>query len=317
MNPPNDFSVIIPAYNAQETISQSLKSVLNQTHPAKEIIVIDDGSTDDTAGIIKEIKKHNPRVQYHFQENRGVSSARNYGISLAKHENILFLDSDDVWLQDKILAHLQHLQIHSNCIASFSNYFSFNELKGNITEVNNYKNVGLITGHKLALNLCRINGSSSSFMGKRKVLMDLKGFNPRLEFGEDLDMWVRYSSYGNICDLKKVLVGIRNNPDKFKSYQMGSRWSLSELYFRIWSENKIDMNIQGSRRAARKILRVDLRRNLMHPIKTLREYPKYFKKKFKGLFKDVYFSVYGFYLYLVADLWMEFDLFTNNKRRQC
>ena len=315
MNLIPEFTVVIPAFNAEATISQSIESVLHQIRPINEIIVIDDGSTDSTASIVKSFQKLEDRIRYYFQENCGVSSARNYGVSLAKSENVLFLDSDDVWLRDKLTLHYEHLKNHPNCIGSFTNYFSFDESNGNIVQINNYKNKRLITGHDVALNLSRINGSSSSFMGKKSHLMDLKGFNPKLKFGEDLDLWVRYSSYGNVCDLKKVCVGIRANQAKAKGFQTGSRWNLSELYFQIWSENKIEIYSHASRRAARKILRVDFRRNIMHPMSVLREYTEHFMRGHEGLFKDIFFGTYGFYLYLVADLWMEFDLLIRNKRR--
>ncbi len=94
-------SVIIPAWNAEKLIKETIESALNQTYPNIEIIVIDDGSTDDTANVIKSIK--DPRITYHYQENTGLPACgRNKGAKLAKGQYLAFLDSDDLWLPQKI-----------------------------------------------------------------------------------------------------------------------------------------------------------------------------------------------------------------------
>lgn len=93
-------SVIIPAYNRGDRIERSIQSVLSQTYINMEIIVIDDGSTDDTRDIISKI--HDERIKYFYQENAGACIARNRGIQLAKGEFIAFHDSDDVWYQNKL-----------------------------------------------------------------------------------------------------------------------------------------------------------------------------------------------------------------------
>ena len=91
-------SVVIPAYNAAEHISRTIYSVAGQTFPAKEIIVIDDGSTDSTSEVVKSFGE---KVQYIYQQNAGVSAARNAGIEAATSEWIAFLDADDLWIADK------------------------------------------------------------------------------------------------------------------------------------------------------------------------------------------------------------------------
>lgn len=95
-------SVVIPAYNASLHIRDTLQSVQNQTYENLEIIVVDDGSTDDTASIVKELAERDGRIRLLRQENRGVAAARNYGIEEACGEFIAPIDADDIWLPDKI-----------------------------------------------------------------------------------------------------------------------------------------------------------------------------------------------------------------------
>lgn len=104
------FSVIIPAYNAASYINNSIDSVLNQTVGDFEILVIDDGSEDDTKSIVESIKDE--RIRYIYQSNGGVSSARNTGISNAKGEYICFLDADDLWKPN-------HLEVISRLIKKY------------------------------------------------------------------------------------------------------------------------------------------------------------------------------------------------------
>lgn len=96
-------SVILPTYNRARSIRGSMESILRQTYPHWELLVIDDGSTDHTEEIVSEIAGLDPRVHYHGQsQNRGVAAARNEGIRQARYEYIAFQDSDDIWKEDKL-----------------------------------------------------------------------------------------------------------------------------------------------------------------------------------------------------------------------
>jgi len=98
-------SVIIPVYNREKTVKEAIKSVLEQTWNDLEVIVVDDGSTDKSADVIKSLKDE--RVKYIYQENAGACAARNHGIELAKGEYIAFHDSDDIWHMDKLSKQMQ------------------------------------------------------------------------------------------------------------------------------------------------------------------------------------------------------------------
>lgn len=101
-------SVVIPAYNREKTIEKCLESVINQTYPCYEIVVVDDGSTDSTIRKIEELNCMKVRVLR--QNHKGAQAARNYGIKEAKGDYIAFLDSDDEWLLDKLEKQAPHLK---------------------------------------------------------------------------------------------------------------------------------------------------------------------------------------------------------------
>lgn len=97
---PVKFSVVIPNYNRQDMACDAVESVLRQTYPAHEIIVVDDGSSDDSVRVLRE--KFGPKITLIVQENSGVSTARNAGVEAATGNYICYLDSDDLWREDKL-----------------------------------------------------------------------------------------------------------------------------------------------------------------------------------------------------------------------
>ena len=97
-------TVILPAYNGEKYLSEAVESILSQPYCPQEIIIIDDGSTDNTAAVAKSF---GDAVQYHHQPNQGAGAARNNGINLAQGEFLAFLDADDLWTENK-LAHQMH-----------------------------------------------------------------------------------------------------------------------------------------------------------------------------------------------------------------
>ncbi|MEH2009604.1 glycosyltransferase family 2 protein [Nostoc sp.] len=107
-------SVIIPVYNRDRYIAEAIESVLAQTYPAIELIVVDDGSSDRSA----EIAKRYPII-YHYQSNRRIGSARNAGIALSNGEFLAFLDSDDIWVADKLLKQIAAFEADPNLEAVF------------------------------------------------------------------------------------------------------------------------------------------------------------------------------------------------------
>lgn len=109
-------SVIIPVYNGERYLKEAIKSVLSQDYRLLEIIVVDDGSTDDSATVVQQFGSV---VRYHYQAHAGVSSARNSGVELAQGEFLAFLDADDLWVQDKLTQQVAALTADADLQISF------------------------------------------------------------------------------------------------------------------------------------------------------------------------------------------------------
>jgi len=190
-------SVIIPAYNKGELIKETIDSVLAQTYSNFEIILVDDGSIDNTAEVVRSIK--DSRLKYHYQPNSGLpAKPRNKGVALSNGEYIAFLDHDDVWLAQKLEKQLLALKQYENiALVSTNAYF----IRDNI-----YTKEPLITDLKSGYFndedfLPEIKVIQSSVLIKKSVFLEMKGFDesPDLKAREDYDLWLRmyhrYSCY--------------------------------------------------------------------------------------------------------------------------
>src|SRR3990172_2985097 len=104
-------SVVIPTYNSAQFIGEAVRSVLEQTYSHHEVIVVDDGSTDNSEDVLRLFGE---RIQYIHQENRGPSAARNGGIRLAKGDYICFLDADDLWLPGELEVQVSFMGCHKD-----------------------------------------------------------------------------------------------------------------------------------------------------------------------------------------------------------
>lgn len=188
-------SVIIPTYNRVHTLSRALDSVLAQTHPADEVIVIDDGSTDCT---VELIQNSYPDVKLIQQQNSGVSAARNSGIRASHSDWVALLDSDDEWLPNKLNKQLalvsqqpEYKIIHSDEI------WIRNGVRVNQMKKHTKKGGWIFQG---CLPLCAI--SPSAAMIHSAVFDDVGLFDETLPACEDYDLWLRITSHYPVlyCD---------------------------------------------------------------------------------------------------------------------
>ena len=192
-------SVLIPTYNRAATLPHALASAMTQSRPPDEIIVIDDGSQDDTGTLIKQ---HYPHVVYLKQANRGVSAARNLGIQHASGEWIALLDSDDQWLPEKLetqrallAQHPQHKLVHSDEIW-IRNGVRVNPMKKHA------KKGGWIFQH--CLPMCAI--SPSAAMLHRSLFDEIGMFDESLPACEDYDLWLRITARQPVLYCETALI---------------------------------------------------------------------------------------------------------------
>jgi len=186
-------SAIIPAYNAEKTIGRAIKSVLAQTRPADEIIVVDDGSTDATAAAVRSF---GDRVILIQQPNAGVSVARNTGIKAAAGDWIAFLDADDEWLPEKLKLQSEHLARNPNLKWTYSNFYR-KELNPRDMQLAHVKSnfMGLLSQESFSDYLdAYINSAyawTSVLMLHRSVFDSVGLFEPGMKIAQDTDLWFR------------------------------------------------------------------------------------------------------------------------------
>ena len=191
-----NISAIIPTYNRTDFVLQAIQSIQKQTVQVKEIIVVDDGSTDGTKELLKD-----EDIVYIQQENSGVSSARNRGIKEAKYEWIAFLDSDDIWNEQKIEEHVSLHVKHPHIKASFSDELWIRN--GKI--VNKKKHLRKEEPTFLnSLRTCKIG--ASTFFAHKDIFEDIGLFDESLKACEDYDLWLRILQKYTIKLIKKELI---------------------------------------------------------------------------------------------------------------
>jgi len=186
-------SVIIPTYNRAELLPRAIKSVLEQTYQDFEIIVVDDGSTDNTEEVIKEFQEQDKRIKYiKHDKNKGGSAARNTGIKAAKGKYVAFLDSDDEWLQNKLECEVKILNNNKNCIICSTGYTFINERTGKIISKTIFKNQW-VSYKDVLRGKCL---TTNDFTVIRKAAIDIGGFDEKLPARQDWDFWIRITSIG-------------------------------------------------------------------------------------------------------------------------
>jgi len=186
-------TVVIPLYNKADCILRTLRSVIRQTDVDFELIVVDDGSTDASAALVKAAGL--PHLQLIEQHNAGVSAARNRGIRAARGEWVALLDADDLWSHDH-LASLWHAAEGSDAIAVFSN-LQLESRAGRLLIDPNVSAQRIDDYFSFALSNGSYPVSSSSIMIRRDELLAAGPFAEGISTGEDIDMWCRLACRGS------------------------------------------------------------------------------------------------------------------------
>lgn len=190
MNKNLTVSVIIPTYNRAHLVGRAIQSVLNQTYQDFELIIVDDGSTDNTDDIIKEFQKKDKRIKYiRHEKNKGGSAARNSGIKVSRGEYIAFLDSDDEWFIEKLKRQMKFFKNASPEVSVvYTGFIYKDELGGNTCKQYIPKKRCYIYEDILAENCV---GTTSTVLIKRKCFEKVEIFDENLPSCQDWEMWIR------------------------------------------------------------------------------------------------------------------------------
>jgi glycosyltransferase involved in cell wall biosynthesis len=218
-------TIIIPAYNSGRFIADAVQSVLAQSVPPEQIIVVDDGSTDDTEA---KLRPYLDRITLINQANQGAAVARNAGLQIATGDFIAFLDADDVWHRRKLEAQLGVLRRRPDI-----------QMLG--TETYDYPNTAApgiaadawIEEITLESLLVRNYFTTSSIVIRREIVDRLGGFDKSVPTVEDFDYWQRVAQLGVVAILKSALTGYRRVPGSVSSrpdgVERGIRRIMSKL----------------------------------------------------------------------------------------
>lgn len=216
-------SVIMPTYNRAGYIAESIDSLLAQTRPPAEILIIDDGSTDDTQDIVSAY--NDPRIRYLAVPHAGIAAARNKGFALASCDYLAFLDSDDLWRDTMIEKQLAMLANDESIVCSFTNFARFQdnprrvfpgqfkfytELAG-VKDRSRPRNGGFIVDDDAFSTFVRFHefpAATPCIMFRRSMVSDMR-MNEALRIGEDTEFILRAFARGTVAVLPEVLADIR------------------------------------------------------------------------------------------------------------
>ncbi|MGI8640395.1 MAG: glycosyltransferase family 2 protein [Pyrinomonadaceae bacterium] len=204
MSSPILVSVIIPNYNKGHYLAEAINSALAQTYRDTEIIVIDDGSTDNSDEVLRSYGK---QIKWFKQKNSGVSHARNRGIKESQGEYLAFLDSDDLWQPTKLEKQVALLDANSDIGLCYVGVERIDEDSKslNYIEANAYPDYC----EALLLYSCIVSGSCSSAMIRRRIINETNGFDTNFTNYEDWEFWLRLSLMTKFAPIPEFLVKYR------------------------------------------------------------------------------------------------------------
>jgi glycosyltransferase involved in cell wall biosynthesis len=211
-------SIILPVYNGEKYIYETIQSILTQNYYNWELIVVDDGSKDSTSIIVKNFTK-DLRVKYYYKKNEGQSKARNFGLKKSTGSYIAFIDSDDLWNKDKLKLQILFLN-EFNYSFVFNNFFIIDEnskiIGENCLDSNENTNENLLSKDYIGI---------LTVMFKKSIINEVGYFDENLTNAEDWDYWIRISTQYKLGFLNLSLAYYRqhiNGISKNKKNQLNS-----------------------------------------------------------------------------------------------
>ncbi len=247
-------SVIIPSYNSAAYLAEAIDSAFKQTFKNIEIIVIDDGSSDNTADIIKPYLN---RIQYYKKQNAGPASARNVGLSHAKGDYVAFLDADDVWVPEKLEKQLKLIESNPaiGIVTCGEHQMDVNGKVFDSTRYIQYKDKNEFLNQMLIKNMV---GGGSCCVVRRKCFDRIGLFDENLRGTEDWDMWMRLAEEYEVASIAEPLFYARIVPNSVSSLQNSMKMFNNEIKLldKVFSSNKSLSTTQKARSYAFRYLAV-------------------------------------------------------------
>jgi len=200
-----DVSTVITSHNYAQYLPAAIDSVLAQTNPAREIIVVDDGSSDDTERVVAS---YQTQIHYVRQANQGVAVARNRGIAESRGRYVAFLDADDLWLPRKLELQAEALSRRADCRACAAAHRSFGPKLSPRFVGRREEHRSLVEALVLSGNVA---GIPSTMLCERSLFAEVGGFDPDLGDCADWDMWVRIASITAVARVNEPLVAYRHH----------------------------------------------------------------------------------------------------------
>ncbi|WP_414622129.1 glycosyltransferase [Calothrix sp. CCY 0018] len=229
----NFISVIIPAYNADKTIQETIESILNQTFTNFELIIINADSTDKTLSIISQIKDERIKVFSYPKANVAVN--RNRGFKHATGDYITFLDADDLWTTDKLAAQYTALQSNYQAGITYSWTNCIDE-NGKFLRKTSHVNWNGDVYSKFLLD--DFIGNGSNVMIRKDILIEVGGFDELLTNAQDTDMWLKLSAITNFICVPQVQILYRIQQQSMSSNVIGLEKSNLEVIQRAFNREK-------------------------------------------------------------------------------
>lgn len=260
-------SIIVPLYNGEKHIEQCIESLLGQRYPNKEIIVVDDGSTDGSAA---KVKAFGDKVRYLYQDNAGSAVARNTGIEHAKGEFIAFNDGDDIWAPNRLHEQVAFLQAHPQYGVATGRFghvdesFTFAQAQ----PVDESKPVNIVENRSGWVYHTLFETSWYHIIAAlvRADVLKTVRFNPHFRRGQDYDFWLQLAHHTQIAQLDKVYAYYRKNASsishrphlrnyraeimenavntmglKSRSGEALSQADLTRFFFKVWFEHGYEL----------------------------------------------------------------------------
>ena len=251
-------SVIMPTHNCAAFIVEAIESVLAQTYAEYEIIVVDDGSTDDTSTVLAPYRN---KIRYLYQAKRGCAAARNAAIGEARGELIALLDADDIWFPNKLELQVEALRAHPDSALCFTDFLEF-DMSGVTTHsrLNTRANArSWFERHWISKSdvacgpmykeLLQANWiHTSSVIMRKTVLAEVGGYDEAFAAGEDYDLWLRIARTHPLVCVNRVLSGYRYRPQSLCGPMESRGMSYSQIIAQVLEKHLREKSIPSALR---------------------------------------------------------------------